>query len=159
MNTNERFWAKVDKRGDDDCWEWTSYRNRKGYGGLCRKGRSNFLAHRAAWEIAYGEIPDGLCVLHRCDNPPCVNPSHLWLGTNADNVADRESKGRNKIMYGEAHGMAKLTIAQVETIRASSTSLRELAAQFGVSKSLVSQVRRGDIWVKYLTLAKNGKLV
>ncbi len=74
------------------CWEWSGYR-RKGYGNLRFKGRQ-MAAHRWMWEIVYGHIPNGLCVLHRCDNPPCVNPYHLWLGTHLDNMQDRDAKGR-----------------------------------------------------------------
>lgn len=90
----ERFWSKVDRSGD--CWMWTASRNASGYG---RFGGSNsggsYLAHRMCWELHNGPIPDGLCVLHRCDNPACVNPAHLWLGTRDDNNKDKTAKGRN----------------------------------------------------------------
>lgn len=90
----ERFWAKVDRRGPDDCWEWTAGCNRKGYGKFSLDGATR-QSHRISWELANGQIPEGLCVLHRCDNPPCCNPAHLFLGTHADNHADRSLKGRH----------------------------------------------------------------
>lgn len=87
----DRFWAKVDRSGD--CWVWTAYRNRNGYGQFWFN-RSLHLAHRVSWILTNGSIPDGLCVLHQCDNPPCVNPAHLWVGTQVENIADRDAKGR-----------------------------------------------------------------
>ena len=86
-----RFWSKVVKA--DGCWEWTAYRDPLGYGRLNVDGVP-VLAHRLAYELEHGAIPDGMCILHRCDNPPCVNPDHLWLGTQADNSLDMASKGR-----------------------------------------------------------------
>jgi hypothetical protein len=92
-----RFWAKVDKRGPDDCWEWTGAAIAKGYGKISRgpRGGGQLAAHRVSWILAKSEIPDGQMVLHRCDNRLCVNPSHLFLGTNTDNMRDMVSKGRN----------------------------------------------------------------
>ncbi len=89
----ERFWAKV--RKSDGCWEWTGAANRQGYGRIAL-GRASGprRAHRIAWELTHGPVPDGLWVLHHCDNPPCVRPDHLWLGTRADNARDCRLKGR-----------------------------------------------------------------
>jgi hypothetical protein len=93
----ERFWAKVERRGIDECWPWKATR-RNGYGRLSA-ARSGGLqgAHRIAWSLANGEIPAGLKILHHCDNPPCCNPQHLFLGTQADNVHDMFRKGRGRI--------------------------------------------------------------
>ncbi len=90
----ERFWPKV-RRGEG-CWEWTGARSAKGYGRLTagRRGDGYLRTHRLSFELAYGPVPDGLFVLHRCDNPPCVRPDHLFLGTKSDNMRDAVSKGR-----------------------------------------------------------------
>jgi hypothetical protein len=98
LTLEERFWAKVDRGDPDECWTWLAYRRPDGYGSL-RMGtlgvdRRNERAHRLSWTLANGPIPAGLLVLHRCDNPSCVNPAHLFLGTDQDNADDRQSKGR-----------------------------------------------------------------
>lgn len=92
----DRFAEKYRVNAQTGCWEWTAERNRKGYGIFWRNA-SMTGAHRASYELHVGPIPDGLHVLHRCDNPPCVNPAHLFLGTNQDNVDDRQRKGRWKV--------------------------------------------------------------
>ncbi len=98
------------------CWEWNGYRGPKGHGQFTSYGVSSRLAHRVAWEFTNGPVPDGLCVLHRCDNPPCCNPDHLFLGTIADNNRDMFEKGRQQ--RGEGHYFARFTDAQVREIRA-----------------------------------------
>jgi hypothetical protein len=93
----ERFWEKVDVRGPDECWEWTASCNKWGYGHFRWNGTMG-KAHRVSWELEHGEPPpprgSGLEVCHTCDNPPCVNPAHLWLGTSQENAQDRQAKGR-----------------------------------------------------------------
>ena len=154
-----RFWNKVDKsRGPDACWPWTAHRFDKAYGCFYLKGRV-VRAHRVAWVLTNGQIPQsnkyhGICVCHRCDNPGCCNPSHLFLGTNADNVADREKKHRNT--PGEANTSAKLTNDRVaKIIKAYATgkvSHEDLARQFGVSSNTISRVTNRQSW-KHLPFA------
>ncbi len=128
MKITERFWSKVDKRGPSECWPWTASRLAAGYGRF-RVGQRHGLAHRAAWEIHYGKIDGGLWVLHRCDNPACVNPAHLFLGTHSDNQIDAARKGRK--------GSQRLTMDDVREMRrryeAGGISHRALAAEYGVS--------------------------
>jgi hypothetical protein len=102
----ENFWGNVSIDKDDKCWEWKRGRRKSGYGKLWYNGKTT-LAHRVAWLKTYGPIPEGLCVLHKCDNPPCVNPSHLFLGTNKDNSRDKENKGRGNTAPGTAAAAAK----------------------------------------------------
>lgn len=89
-----RFWAKVNRGGPDDCWEYQAKRDRGGYGRFWLDGKTRG-AHVVAWLFTRGPVPAGLCVLHRCDNPPCCNPTHLFVGTFGDNNADRAAKGRS----------------------------------------------------------------
>lgn len=125
-------------RNPGPCWVWTGANSgRYGYGKLT----SHIYAHRAAWELSNGPIPSGLDVLHRCDNPPCCNPSHLFLGTARDNAADMLAKHRTPL--GEERRLSKLTDAQVRDIRAASGLLTDIAARFGVSPSLIGLIRRG----------------
>lgn len=148
-----RFWSKVDKRGPDECWEWQAYRRRLGYGEFRigpRVGGRAHLAHRVAWELTRGPIPDGMQACHRCDNPPCVNPAHLFLGTANDNIQDMIRKGRKRLpdkpARGSGHGMAKLTEQQVYEIRHSEGDQRECARRYGVSQGTVHLIRAGKIW-------------
>lgn len=110
----------------------------------------NVRAHRAAWILANGPIPDGIYVCHKCDNPKCTNPEHLFLGTPRDNMLDKKVKGRcipPPVHRGEAHHNAKLTSETVQEIRASGDSAKILSARFGVSEETIYRVRRGKSWV------------
>lgn len=148
VGVEQRFWSKVDKRGDGECWEWTANRHQKGYGTM-RVERKVLKAHRISYELHHGPVPDGLHVLHRCDNPPCVNPAHLWAGTNAENVADKEAKGRGGQPKGSKHHGATLTEEQVIMMRRlheGGMKQKDLVTQFGVEKSRVSAIIRRRIW-------------
>lgn len=92
---SERFWSKVSKGGSDECWMWAASCGTNGYGQFSMPGDRIVKSHRIAWILTHGEIEDGMCVLHKCDNPPCCNPSHLFLGTVADNNRDMRQKGRD----------------------------------------------------------------
>lgn len=147
-----RFWSKVDRSGGPDaCWPWTANRQRRsGYGQFWYERRVR-LAHRVAWKLTRGEIPPGRCVLHRCDNPPCVNPAHLFLGTQADNLADMDRKGRrvNSPHPGERNGLAKLTEMRVRLIRhlrAKGSTQPALARAFNVTTSTVHDLETRRTW-------------
>lgn len=145
-----RFWAKVDKSaGPDACWLWKAGKNADGYGDFW-DGRTR-AAHRVAWLIEHGSEAGAACVCHRCDNPPCVNPAHLFLGTHADNVADKVAKGRASggSLRGEGNGRAKLDASKVVALlsdRAEGASYAVLGAKYGISKSQVFSVVSGRSW-------------
>lgn len=147
LSVKQRLLEKVEKT--DACWLWTGAKNKDGYGQLFVDGIAK-STHRISWEVHHGAIPDGLHVLHKCDNPPCVNPDHLFLGTNQDNVVDRESKGRNFVSrnVGISNPSAKITQANADEIRDSNLTQKELAAKFGVSISLVSAIKKNKVWRK-----------
>lgn len=132
----------------DACWEWTG-RTTKGYGEVRfkRGGRRRIVrAHRLSWALCVGEIPPGLNVLHRCDNPPCVRPSHLFIGTTQDNITDMWQKSRARILQGSQRSLAKLTEAAVLEIRASPLGYKRLAARYGVDRKLIQAVKKGRAW-------------
>ena len=140
-----RFWSKANKISPNDCWEWIGSRTIKGYGLFCIEGK-NMRAHRLSWQVANGEIPEGLCVCHHCDNPSCVNPNHLFLGTNQDNTKDRVRKGRSA--FGVKHGRSMLNETKVRVIRAyyPSISAVQLAKIFGMARSSIGKVVRRETW-------------
>lgn len=137
----ERFYAKV--RVGEDCHEWTGCTMRNGYGQISVNCRAAY-AHRVAWELNAGPIPDGLFVLHRCDNRKCVNPDHLFLGTFGDNMADMVSKERQA--HGMRNGHAKLTDDQVREIRGAAGTHLAIAKRYDVTQSLVTMIRTRRIW-------------
>lgn len=146
----ERFWPKVDECGLGECWEWTARRHKQGYGLLSEwdgSRRSRLLAHRVSWEIANGPIPAGLHVLHHCDNPPCVNPAHLFLGTQVDNNLDKHRKGRTPC--GEDTAMAKLSADAVREIRRrghAGEMQTALSREFAVSRRQIGRIVERDSW-------------
>ena len=145
----DRFWSKVTPVGLDECWEWQASRDGRGYG-MLRTERGVRRAHRVAWELAHGPVPDGTVFLHSCDNPPCVNVAHLRIGTRAENAADRDSKGRHVALRGEEHGSHILTEDQVRVIRRAPRQYGgniALARQFGVTVATVSAIRSNPrVW-------------
>ena len=165
-----RFWTKVDKNGptmphmDSQCWVWVAAKDRKGYGSFGAKGKK-FRSHRVAWVQVNGSIPNDLHVLHSCDFPSCCNISHLWVGTNMDNVVDRVNKGRNNTPHGdkngrrtcpgstirgEKHWSSKLTAAQIIEIRSiyaiEGTMHSKLADIFGVTRETIRDIINRRIW-------------
>jgi hypothetical protein len=174
---DERFWARVDRSaGPSSCWPWTGHRlpcryaagyGRLGIGDMSKDGRM-VLAHRVAWELTRGAIPFGLYVCHRCDNRPCCNPDHLFLGTARDNAMDASIKGRiaritgarhgskthpERIARGERHGISKLTEADVRDVRsaiARGAPTRRIAASYSVCKNTVCNIASGRTWAHVL---------
>ena len=135
----ERFWEKVELIPFHECWEWTSAKNNKGYGIFGLKKNTD-KAHRISFRIAKGEIPKGLFILHSCDNPGCVNPSHLRTGTNQDNVSDMISRGRNSKPPDMA-GWNKIDLPDELIKRLGSSPDKSLADEFGISKKTVIRAR------------------
>jgi len=146
-SAEDRFWDGVDQSPGQgpsgDCWEWTKGRVEQGYGRLS-VGLGEVRAHRLSFEIAFGPIPEGLMVCHHCDNPPCCNPSHLFVGTNTDNMADMATKGRS--LQGTRHHKAKLTDDDVRAIRADCRMQIEIAPAYGVTQGLIGMIKRGEVW-------------
>lgn len=135
--------------GKRACWQWKGSRDNLGYGMFGFNGRT-WRAHRLAWVLFNSSISPGLCILHKCDNPSCVNPKHLWMGTVGDNNRDRALKGRSKPRFGSLHGRAKLTEEQVLEIRSAygkpgATSV-DLAHAYGVSGTQILTIVHHKAW-------------
>jgi hypothetical protein len=145
-----RFWKKVDVRGSNDCWEWQGIRFPNGYGCIVIKNHKRALTHRVSYELLHGPIPEGMLILHSCDNPPCCNPAHLRVGTTRDNIADSKGRGRANRARGVDAGQVKLTEADVKSIRSAYTpgiiTMQAIAAQYGVSYSAVHGVISRATW-------------
>jgi hypothetical protein len=141
----ERFWSKVDTSAE--CWIWTAAKRRDGYGMFQSETARNEVAHRVAWRLTHGPIPDGMCICHHCDNPPCVRPDHLFLGTVADNNRDKTEKGRQSA--GEKNAAARIGRAEalkiVEQRRLGATSAA-LSGEFGLCISQIRNIVRGNNW-------------
>jgi hypothetical protein len=127
------------------CWTWTGGRTSKGYGRI-RVGNLTTTAHRVSYKLYVADIPDGMIVCHRCDNPPCVNPDHLFVGTHGDNMKDKVQKGRLKKSFGARNGSTKLNEDQVRRIHSDHRLHREIAADYGVATSQVQRIKAGRYW-------------
>lgn len=141
---SDAFWEKVEKKSDDECWEWLASIQEDGYGSF--KGK---LAHRVSWELTNGNIPLGILVCHKCDNCSCVNPNHLFLGTQLDNMQDMVSKGRGYDKSGENNPKAKLTekdVFEVHRMRNSGISSKQIARNFGVTPTTIHYILSGKSW-------------
>lgn len=153
MRLEGRFWSKVDRDEDDECWPWTSVRHPEGYGKIKVGGRFEY-AHRVAMRLEGHDVDGGL-VLHECDNPACVNPSHLYLGDQSDNVQDMWDRDRHppneapETPSGDENPNSKLSRADVEEIRerlADGEVQSSIASEFGVARSSVSHISTGKRW-------------
>ena len=147
-----RFWIHSGKKESSDCWNWTAAKLPAGYGLMSINRGSRILkkqikAHRISWMIHFGMIPENLCVCHKCDNPSCVNPSHLFLGTIQENNADKYRKGRQKNPFGEQHGCCKFSDEKIEMIKQDAflgyLTQYQIAEKHGCSQQHVSQIKIG----------------
>ncbi len=132
--------------GPTGCREWDLSKNQHGYGKAANGNGGWILAHRAAWLASGRELDAGLVLCHRCDNPACINVDHLFVGTQADNVADCNRKARARGAKGERNGRAKLTAEDVRAIRASSESAAAAALRYSVSRAMICRIRRLAAW-------------
>ena len=143
-----RFWNKVDRRGGPEaCWPWLAGCVRDGRGVFYPRRNRQIVAARIMWALTYGPVPDGMVVCHHCDNPSCVNPVHLFIGTQADNLADMRSKERGA--RGERHGISVLTEANIHEIRrmlAAGIRITAVARHFGVSRRNIGMIKSGHRW-------------
>lgn len=150
QESTEVFWSCVEKLPcEPGCWLWTRAvrkdRPLDRYGSFRFQGK-NRSPHRISWTLANGPIPVGMLVCHHCDTPECVNPAHLFLGTHADNSADRHRKGRTRLALGEQVGSSKLTNQQVLEIKASTEGTKSTARRYGVSESTIYCIRTNRQW-------------
>jgi hypothetical protein len=131
------------------CWNWIATKDRDGYGLLTHHRGKQIRAHRASYEFHVAKIPTGLFVCHSCDNPSCVNPEHLFVGTSKENTRDMIDKNRRPVLCGEKHPNAKLTndqVAQIKQLRSENRLLKDIANQFNISFQTVSSITKGTTW-------------
>jgi len=148
----DRIWEKIDK--SSGCWLWKAGKNQNGYG-LIRANGKERLAHRLAWELTNGPIPKGMCICHKCDNPACINPNHLFLGTQKDNIKDMDGKGRRGTngVYGERVNTTKLTnnaVLEIRALHKNGHSCQCLSERFGVSHTQIWRIVSGHQWKSIL---------
>lgn len=141
----ERFENKFKKSSTKECWEWLGNKDKCGYGRFFKEGKlTSYLSHRFSYELYIGDIDEGYCVCHLCDNTSCVNPSHLFLGTHKDNMNDRDNKKR--CQRGEKSGVSKLKEEDVKGIRESNLKSSKLEIMYGVSRSTISLIKSRKSW-------------
>ena len=143
----ERFWSKVNKDTESGCWEWKASTTIGGYGSFSDQNRKSISAHRYSYEFHYGGIPEGMHVMHKCDNPKCVKPDHLSVGTHLDNMRDKKNKNRQ--VKGSLAGMSKLTEEQVKNIKIkllSGVKQSDIAKEFQTHKTNISYISREITW-------------
>lgn len=146
----DRFWSKVDQRGPDECWPWIAYRKPEGYGQFTLVKGTYITASRISLALSLGRpLATGEIACHRCDNPPCCNPAHLFVGSVLDNAMDSVNKGRARRAKGESTPSSKLTEEQIREIRAYPDRyglLAELGRQYGVAANTIRSIRLGQKW-------------
>lgn len=153
LTLEERFWGYVDVRGPDECWPWTGAHNEKGYGCIGVEGKV-YRAHRISVWLDRGDAALGLVVRHKCDNPPCVNPNHLTVGTQGENLKDAYDRGRRFTvpphLVGESHPHAKLTQSEVtiirELLKGGDLTQAQIARRFNVTQQIISLIKLGKKW-------------
>ena len=141
----KRFWSKVDKTDPNSCWIWTAYIGPRGYGRVGWKGSPTARAHRVAYEITFGPIPKGMIIMHTCDNKKCVNPAHLSLGTQLDNMRDaaiKEPVGS----YNKQSKLTKEEVKEIRTLAKSGIAQKEIAKRYSMSQSTISDIVNQKIW-------------
>jgi hypothetical protein len=144
-NIVDRFFSKLIMIPFHTCWEWIGNKRPDGYGRL-NHNKQQYRAHRLSWILHFGDIPEDFVVCHSCDNPSCVNPHHLFIGTDGDNTRDRNAKGRANMPKGEDHHRCKLSSFQIKEIRESQLSSRKLAKQFKVSHRNILAIKNYKSW-------------
>ena len=145
----ERFWKYVSRGGENKCWDWKGCLA-CGYGLMRVSGENGRWrmegSHRVSYRLMRGAIPDGMCVLHHCDNPRCVNPNHLFLGTRGDNARDKAAKGRARGEWHPQHILTEKSVREIRNRRAAGEPLKELAKDYGIALCTVSAVFHGRLW-------------
>jgi hypothetical protein len=134
---------------ENGCWNWVATKDRDGYGLLTHHRGKQIRAHRASYEFHVAKIPVGLLVCHSCDNPSCINPNHLFVGTSKENTRDMLDKNRRPVLRGERHPNAKLTndqVTQIKQLRSENRLLKDIANQFNISFQTVSSITKGTTW-------------
>lgn len=148
----QRLWRKTSVLGEDDCWPWNGFRLPSGHGQISRgrAGQGHKGSHVVAWEAINGPVPEGLCVCHHCDNPPCCNPKHLFLGTNLDNIKDMIAKGRNPKGEALAKKLNNTSVLEIRARRAKGETCLSIAKDFNISRSMVGHIAQGRQWAHLL---------